>query len=75
MSDIYHNPIGHLDAPANVTGYVRHCSLTGGHCTIQPNASSYMWYDELHPTERMDEIIGEEFVKVVEGDSQWAVYW
>ncbi|KAL2817117.1 hypothetical protein BJX63DRAFT_419693 [Aspergillus granulosus] len=75
ISDIYYNPIEYLDAPANVTGYVRHCGMEGGGCTLQANPASYLWYDELHPSERADEVIGKEFVKVVEGTSRWATYW
>jgi hypothetical protein len=75
ISDIYYNPIEYLDAPANVTGYVRHCPIGGGHCTYQDNPASYLWYDELHPSERAEEVVGKEFVKVVEGTSRWAAYW
>lgn len=35
----------------------------------------YMWYDELHPSEQVDRVIGREFVEVVEGRSKYAAYW
>ncbi|KAL4782193.1 hypothetical protein BJX76DRAFT_349579 [Aspergillus varians] len=76
ISDIYHNPIEYLAEPANVTGYVNHCNRTTGHCERQPNEASFLWFDELHPSERTDEIIGQEFVNVVAGNnSRWATYW
>ncbi|KAL2818159.1 GDSL lipase/esterase [Aspergillus cavernicola] len=75
ISDIYHNPIEYLTAPTNVTGYIHHCALQGGDCERRPNETSYLWYDELHPSARTMEIIGKEFVAVVEGNSEWVVYW
>ncbi|KAI9374599.1 hypothetical protein BJX61DRAFT_532241 [Aspergillus egyptiacus] len=75
ISDIYYNPTRYLAAPANVTGWVKHCDANGENCQRLPNEASYLWFDELHPSERTDKIIGEEFVKVVEGSSQWADYW
>ncbi|KAL4932959.1 SGNH/GDSL hydrolase family protein [Aspergillus undulatus] len=75
ISDIWHNPEEYLDAPANVTGYVRHCDKSG-HCERLDNEHSFLWYDELHPSERTDEIIGREFVNLVTGNnSRWATYW
>ncbi|KAL2868097.1 SGNH/GDSL hydrolase family protein [Aspergillus lucknowensis] len=75
ISDIYYHPTRYLETPANVTGYVKHCDKEGQNCTEKPNAAAYLWYDELHPSERTDEVIGKEFVKVVEGESRWATYW
>lgn len=34
-----------------------------------------MWYDELHPSERTDQVIAKEFAKVVKGLSSYATYW
>ncbi|KAL4901560.1 hypothetical protein BDW74DRAFT_181571 [Aspergillus multicolor] len=31
----------------------------------------YVWYDELHPSERVEEIIAEEFIKVLGGESKY----
>ncbi|KAL4920686.1 hypothetical protein BDW62DRAFT_176048 [Aspergillus aurantiobrunneus] len=75
ISDIYYNPIEYLAAPANVTGHVKHCDETG-QCERLPNEHSFLWFDELHPSERTDEIIGREFVNLVTGNSsRWATYW
>ncbi|KKK21719.1 hypothetical protein P175DRAFT_0439380 [Aspergillus ochraceoroseus IBT 24754] len=75
ISHIYYNPTKYLAAPANVTGYIHHCNTSGGNCEKLPNAASFLWYDELHPSERTDQVIGKEFVKVVQGISEWATYW
>ncbi|PWY65620.1 SGNH hydrolase [Aspergillus sclerotioniger CBS 115572] len=75
--DIYNNPTRYLNgsAPANVTGYNHHCDLTGTECYRLPSPDSFLWYDQLHPSERTDQVIAEEFVKVVRGESRWARYW
>jgi hypothetical protein len=36
---------------------------------------NFMWFGELHPSERADQIIAQEFAKVVEGSSAYATYW
>src|ERR1700722_11107966 len=51
--DIYDNPTGYLNgsAPANVTGFVHHCNLTGQACVDEDGGKSpdsSLWYDELH---------------------------
>ncbi|KAK8102379.1 acetyl esterase [Apiospora sp. TS-2023a] len=76
MLDIYENPEKYLDAPANATGYYYHCAVDGSNCkNSEKPLSSYMWYDELHPSEKTDEIIGKEFARVVGGNSSYATYW
>lgn len=77
MTDIYNNPTQYLDSPANVTGQYYKCDPTGTTCTTQEGraASEYLWYDELHPSQRTDTVIAKEFVKVVEGTSKYATYW
>ncbi|RDW74437.1 SGNH/GDSL hydrolase family protein [Aspergillus mulundensis] len=73
--EVYHNPNQYFDPPANVTGYVKHCNKTTGHCERLPNEHSFLWFDELHPSERTDQIVGQEFVNVVAGNSSFANYW
>ncbi|KAL4884282.1 SGNH hydrolase [Aspergillus karnatakaensis] len=75
ISEIYNNPIGYLDAPANVTGFLNHCTEGGVSCQQRPNAGSYLWFDALHPSERVHEILAKEFVSVVDGTSRWAIYY
>ncbi|OOF92871.1 carbohydrate esterase family 16 protein [Aspergillus carbonarius ITEM 5010] len=75
--DIYNNPTRYLNgsAPANVTGYDHHCNVAGTECYRLSSPDSFLWYDQLHPSQRTDQIIAEEFVKVVRGESRWATYW
>ena len=78
FSDIYYNPEQYLESPANVTGQYYLCdAATGSTCVTQTgsNLNQYFWYDELHPSERVDEIVAKEFVKVVGGNSTYATYW
>ncbi|KAJ9307570.1 CAZyme family CE16 [Paecilomyces variotii] len=77
ISDIYNNPTAYLNgsAPANVTGYINHCNINGTDCTRMPSPDSYLWFDELHPSQRTDQIIAENFIEVVRGKSKWATYW
>ncbi|KAK6088947.1 gdsl lipase acylhydrolase family protein [Seiridium cupressi] len=74
--DIRGEPEKYLDAPANVTGHYYYCSVDGSYCTTSENPpSSFLWYDELHPSERADQIIADEFVRAVSGNSTYASYW
>lgn len=77
MTDIYYNPANYLNgtAPLNVTGAVHECDATGMQCTTSTSPDSFMWYDDLHPSEQTDRVIAREFVDVVKGKSQWATYW
>lgn len=51
--DIIADPESYLDAPANVTGYYHHCNVDGEACVdSEEPMSSFLWYDELHPSER-----------------------
>ena len=72
MTDMYLNPKEYFNgtAPLNVTGYV----IGAGNLSTS-DKDSFMWYDELHPSEQTDRIIAREFVGVLGGDSIWAKYW
>ncbi|KFA63310.1 hypothetical protein S40285_07638 [Stachybotrys chlorohalonatus IBT 40285] len=73
MTDIWNNPSTYLNgtAPLNVTSSVLQC---GAPCDPLPIRDSFMWYDELHPSEQTDRVVAREFIKVVEGSSKWASY-
>ncbi|KAE8393090.1 hypothetical protein BDV23DRAFT_180970 [Aspergillus alliaceus] len=76
LSDIYYNPeewFGRIGA--NVTGFVKHCNSEGEDCVHLQDEETFMWFDELHPSDTTDRFIAEEFVKVVNGESRWATYW
>jgi hypothetical protein len=75
MSDIWNRPSIYLNGtvPLNVTGYAAECPTSV--CTSKSAWDSYMWYDELHPSEQTDRIIAREFLGVLKGGSKWATYW
>ena len=62
-------------APANVTGYVAHCNLDGSECPKSSSPDSFLWYDELHPSEQTDRIIAREFVNIIGGKGKYAAYY
>ncbi|KAI5924556.1 acetyl esterase [Camillea tinctor] len=76
LSDIIADPTAYLDAPANATGYYYHCPYPTGACTdSEYPLSSFLWYDQLHPSEKADEIIADEFVNLLSGDSPYGIYY
>ena len=65
-------------APANVTGFERHCNLNGTVCADfegGESSDSFLWFDELHPSEQTDRIIAMNFVDVLNGNSSYATYY
>lgn len=83
MSDIYYRPQEYLNgtAPLNVTGYINHCTWSNDTCLYQTaiangtDRDSFMWFDQLHPSEQTDRIIAREFVRMIEGSRKWATAW
>ncbi|KAG9002776.1 hypothetical protein FRB94_004723 [Tulasnella sp. JGI-2019a] len=76
--DIIKNPHEFLTAPYNTTGYESHC--TPPNCTTSyiwdpTHPNGYVWYDELHPSQRTDTIIAEEFAKAMKKQSNYATYY
>jgi phospholipase/lecithinase/hemolysin len=59
--------------PANVTGSVVTC-VKGGQCVQSASPDSYLWWDELHPSEQASRVLADEFVKLVSGQSQYAIH-
>ncbi|GFG12474.1 hypothetical protein IFM5058_05964 [Aspergillus udagawae] len=66
MTDIWANPSHYLNgtAPYNVASSVYRC---GSPCAPNAVRDSYLWYDDLHPSEQTDRIIAREFVNLVKG--------
>ncbi|KAF7162418.1 hypothetical protein CNMCM5623_007709 [Aspergillus felis] len=66
MTDMWANPSHYLNgtAPYNVTSSVYRC---GSPCASNAVRDSYLWYDDLHPSEQTDRIIAREFVNLIEG--------
>lgn len=78
MTDIFYNPGNYLNGTTapNVTGQYWKCSLDGKTCNAaEGSPDGYLWWDELHPGQRVDQVIAKEFIQVVEGKSKYAVYW
>ncbi|KAI9149051.1 Acetylesterase [Paramyrothecium foliicola] len=73
MTDIWHNPSAYLNGtvPLNVKGSIVQC---GPSCNAPDVRDSFMWYDELHPSEQTDRVVAREFIDVVAGKSKWATY-
>lgn len=73
MSDIWHNPSAYLNGTVtpDVTGSILQC---GASCNAPEVRDSFMWYDELHPSEQTDRVVAKEFIDVVTGKSKWATY-
>ncbi|KAK3390221.1 GDSL lipase/esterase [Podospora didyma] len=75
LTDIYYEPQQYLDAPYNTSGYFRHCQATdNSKCTDLTNLgprSGFMWYDELHPSDKTDSVIAKHFLDVVAGKSTY----
>jgi phospholipase/lecithinase/hemolysin len=78
FKDIYYNPKAYLNGTtaANVTGFYHHCT-DYSHCVdeTKQDKDSFLWYDELHPSQRADQIVASNFFDVVKGKSKWATYW
>ncbi|KAJ7826567.1 GDSL lipase/acylhydrolase [Mycena olivaceomarginata] len=83
IQDIYDHPALYLNgtAPLNVTGCWDSCiaPFGGGNlvCTVQngTDRDSYLWADELHPSEQADRIIAREIALTLEGkESQWSTW-
>ncbi|KAK3115103.1 hypothetical protein LTR53_005880 [Teratosphaeriaceae sp. CCFEE 6253] len=77
MQDIHDNPAAYLNgtAPLNVTSTVNQCNVTGGDCVASTSPDSFLWYDELHPSEQTERVVARTFVDVVKGVSGYATYW
>ncbi|KAJ9629894.1 hypothetical protein H2203_002278 [Taxawa tesnikishii (nom. ined.)] len=77
MTDIYNNPSEYLNGtqPLDVESYAHKCNTSGADCVLAASPDSFMWYDELHPSEQTERVVARTFVDVVKGTSKWATYW
>ncbi|CAK7275399.1 hypothetical protein SEPCBS119000_006674 [Sporothrix epigloea] len=71
LTDIYNNPSAYLTAPVNATGWYHHCTSAG--CTTPANTTldNFMFYDDLHPSNKTDSIIAANFIQAVNGTSKY----
>lgn len=85
FEDMFDQPELYLNgtAPAfNVTGCINSCVFeldvpNSGVCTVVngTDRDSYLWFDELHPSEQADRIVAREIAKVFQGEeSQWTTW-
>ncbi|EJD37646.1 hypothetical protein AURDEDRAFT_199613 [Auricularia subglabra TFB-10046 SS5] len=85
FADIYSNPGKYLNgtAPLNVTGSVKQCDYeigggpVGGACPPEAQGTdrdSFLWYDELHPSEQANRIVAREIATALQGDTTWATW-
>ncbi|TFK69221.1 SGNH hydrolase [Pluteus cervinus] len=83
FADMYKNPKLYLNgtAPLNVTGAVQTCvyelDKPGSTCTTAQGSArdSFLWYDELHPSEQADRIVAREISEVIQGKSNKWTTW
>jgi hypothetical protein len=74
---MYKSPSNYFNgtAPLSVKSWVNQCGVEqGSPCTQKPSPDSYLWFDELHPSEQAERVVAREFVKVVGGQSEYATY-
>ncbi|KAK3307519.1 carbohydrate esterase family 16 protein [Chaetomium strumarium] len=72
LLDIFDEPAKYLDAPRNTSGYYHHCPPAGSPCVNQPGSlDGYLWYDELHPSNKTSSVIAKNFLDVVAGKSKY----
>lgn len=85
FTDMFNNPARYLNgtAPLNVTSSINSCPFTaagqpaGGACPPQVAGSardSFLWFDELHPSEQADRIVAREIVAAMKGNTRWATW-
>lgn len=77
ITDMYTRPEQYLNgsAPVNVTGFSRQCNANRSMCVDSDSPDSYLWLDDLHPSEQAGRGFARAFVDVVKGTSRWATYW
>jgi len=84
FTDMHNNPANYFNgtAPFNVTGAVTSCVFQLGEsdesvCTVVngTDRDSYLWFNELHPSEQSDRHVAREIANVIQGiGSRW-VSW
>ncbi|KAF9450392.1 carbohydrate esterase family 16 protein [Macrolepiota fuliginosa MF-IS2] len=84
FTDMHNNPANYFNgtAPFNVTGAVTTCVFQLGDsdesvCTVVngTDRDSYLWFNELHPSEQSDRHVAREIANIIQGiGSRW-VSW
>ena len=85
FTDMFNNPALYLNgtAPPNVMGSINECvfELNGGPVggagpppVPGPERDSFLWFDELHPSEQADRIVAREMANALKGNTRWATW-
>ncbi|EJD37627.1 hypothetical protein AURDEDRAFT_199603 [Auricularia subglabra TFB-10046 SS5] len=87
FTSMYYHPAAYLNgtAPINVTGAVNACRYelndgpVGGACPPPvPEEGgardSYLWWDELHPSEQANRVVAREMARALKGNTAWATW-
>jgi phospholipase/lecithinase/hemolysin len=74
---MYNNPSQYFNgtAPANVTTSCQIFPIINEPPVRCTSPDSYIWYDELHPSEQSSRIVAREFLNLISGKSKYASYW
>ncbi|KAI0630546.1 GDSL lipase/esterase [Trametes polyzona] len=77
FADMYANPGNYLNgtAPLNVTGAVNTCSPDGCITVQGTDRDSYLWYDEMHPSEQADRIVAQQISQIILGEENNWTTW
>ncbi|KAF5329579.1 hypothetical protein D9619_009006 [Psilocybe cf. subviscida] len=86
FTDMFARPQVYLNgtAPLNVTGAVQACvfklnesTSDTGACTIAKGSDrdSFLWFDELHPSEQADRVVARQIADVIEGKGNKWTTW
>ncbi|KAH9922176.1 uncharacterized protein B0H18DRAFT_1018380 [Fomitopsis serialis] len=86
ISDVYAHPQNYLNGSAsyNVTGCINSCAYQLNESTAGPVTcdvtegtarDSFMWYDELHPSEQTDRVIAREIAAAIVRNSSTWIDW
>jgi len=87
FTDILDNPSQYLNgtAPFNTTGAVHACVFAESESTSDPGnctdaigdaKDSFVWYDELHPSEQSDRVVAREIANTILGKgSRWTTWF
>ncbi|KAG9099672.1 hypothetical protein FS749_000676 [Ceratobasidium sp. UAMH 11750] len=79
---MYKNPASYLVGPIyNITDVVNACKYPYGNstlvCVAQPAAvrDSYLWYDELHPSEQANKVVAHHILSVLHGKDPFVSWY
>ncbi|KAJ7595520.1 GDSL lipase/acylhydrolase [Mycena floridula] len=84
FQDMINHPANYLNgtAPLNITGAVNTCVFLEGGAQASPcvlvngtDRDSFLWFDELHPSEQADRMVAKQIAEVIEGKNNVWTTW